>query len=184
MAFQYRQWSVHGVLTGQVSICAGCSKTLLKSMRRDFIQQLCENLLWQLFGVISHHPSLTPIILPVLPVSLPGSQFHTLPSCRVIGFMSFVDKKLVKAPFHSPGGLAGRRVCRHSSPMKLRIFPILFLRLGWTAGRILVPRPGIEPTHPAGEARNANHCTAREVPVVRTLRFHCQGPGFHPWPGN
>ena len=146
MAFQYSQWSVHGVLTGQVSICAGCSKTVLKSMRRDFIQQLCENLLWQLFGVISHHPSLTPIILPVLPVSLPGSQFHTLPGCRVIGFMSFVDKKLVKAPFHSPRGLAGRRVCGHSSPMKLRIFPILFFLTGLNRRQDLSP-PTRDRTH-------------------------------------
>ena len=33
-----------------------------------------------------------------------------------------------------------------------------------TACRILVPRPGIEPTPPAVEAQNLHHWTTREVP--------------------
>ena len=32
---------------------------------------------------------------------------------------------------------------------------------------ILVPRPEIEPVHPAVEAPSPNHCTAREVPETR-----------------
>ena len=37
------------------------------------------------------------------------------------------------------------------------------------ACRIFVPRPGMEPTSPALEARSLNHWTAREVPLTHSL---------------
>ena len=52
---------------------------------------------------------------------------------------------------------------------------VLLFFLLWprhVAGRILVPRPGIESVSPAVGAQRLNHWTAREVPVVLLLIFN------------
>ena len=127
MAFQYSQWSVHGVLTGQVSTHVRWVQlnTVFNSMWRDFIQQLCENLLWELCRCISYHPSLTPIILPVLPVSLPGSQFHTLPSHRFPEFLW--TRNLSEHPFILQGDLQGGKCAGTPVPWNWEFSLFFFL---------------------------------------------------------
>ena len=58
--------------------------------------------------------------------------------------------------------------------------PFHFFFFFWprcTACRILVPRPGIEPTPPAVEVRSLNHWTAREFPPL--LHYVSTWRSFH-----
>ena len=48
-------------------------------------------------------------------------------------------------------------------------FFFFFFWLCCVACRILAPRPGLEPTPPALEARSLNHWTAREVQVYASI---------------
>ena len=47
-----------------------------------------------------------------------------------------------------------------------------FFLLHYAACRILVPRPGTEPLHPAVEAWNPNYWTIREVPLLFHYPLH------------
>ena len=84
-----------------------------------------------------------------------------------------------------PGGKSGRArfpgaVTFSSSSQYVSLFYVCFclktLFVFWprhTACEILVPRPGIEPVHPAVEAQSPNRWTTREVPKDTLFNINC-----------